>query len=151
MPERIEFLSAVLLTSEDPGRLAGFYREVLGLPLIEEQHGGLASHWGRELRDVHFAVHGEHPARAPGPIRMAFWVFDLEAFVTRLERHGVSLAYPIEPLGEDSLVTAVRDPDGNEVELTQMSASWVEHLAQRRASVADILARRRRTILNPGG
>jgi catechol-2,3-dioxygenase len=55
--ERTEFLSAVLLASRQPDRLAVFYRDVLGLPLHEEQHGSGSVHWGCELGDVHFAIH----------------------------------------------------------------------------------------------
>src|SRR5262249_7658116 len=43
-PERIQFLSAVLLTSREAARLAEFYRDVLGLPLAEERHGNVPQH-----------------------------------------------------------------------------------------------------------
>jgi catechol 2,3-dioxygenase-like lactoylglutathione lyase family enzyme len=145
LPERIEFLSAVLLTSRQPGRLAAFYRDVLGVPLHEERHDAGPSHWGCELGDVHFAIHPADEAddaRGPGPVRLAFWVFDLEAFVRRLEHeHGIRCRYPIQDLGSSSLVTAVADPDGNEVELTQMGRSWVEHLAEHRRQGADVVSR----------
>jgi catechol 2,3-dioxygenase-like lactoylglutathione lyase family enzyme len=145
--ERIEFLSAVLLTSRQPDRLAAFYRDVLGLPLHEERHDSEPSHWGCELGDVHFAIHpaedaAADDARGPGPIHLAFWVFDLESFVRRLENfHGVRCRYPIQDLGSSSLVTAITDPDGNEVELTQMGRSWVEHLAEHRREGADVVRR----------
>jgi catechol 2,3-dioxygenase-like lactoylglutathione lyase family enzyme len=147
VPERIEFLSAVLLTSRQPDRLAAFYRDVLGLPLLEERHGAGPPHWGCELGDVHFAIHpaaaaAEGDSAGPAPIRLAFWVFDLEAFVQRLgTEHGIGPRYPIQNLGSSSQVTAVTDPDGNEVELTQMGRSWVEHLGEHRRSGADVISR----------
>jgi hypothetical protein len=142
--ERIEFLSAVLLTSTQPVRLAGFYRDVLGVPLHEEQHDSGPSHRGCELGDVHFAIHpedaAEDAARGPGPVRLAFWVFDLESFVQRLDKeHGIRCRYPVQDLGSSSMVTAITDPDGNEVELTQMGRSWVEHLAEHRRGGADVI------------
>jgi catechol 2,3-dioxygenase-like lactoylglutathione lyase family enzyme len=143
--ERIEFLSAVLLTSRRPDRLAAFYRDVLGLPLHEERHDAGPAHWGCELGDVHFAIHPADDAAADdahgsGPIRLAFWVFDLRSFVRRLEEeHGVQCRYPIQDLGSSSLVTAVADVDGNEVELTQMGRSWIEHLAEHRRGGADVV------------
>lgn len=145
-PERIEFLSAVLLTSRQPDRLAAFYRDVLGLPLHEERHDPGPSHWGCELGDVHFAIHPAEDAadapRGPGLVRLAFWVFDLEAFVQRIgQEHGIRCRYPIQDLGASSLVTAITDPDGNEVELTQMGRSWVEHLAGHRRVGADVISR----------
>ncbi|HEY6538040.1 MAG TPA: VOC family protein [Candidatus Dormibacteraeota bacterium] len=139
--ERVEFLSAVLLTSREPDRLAAFYRDLLGIPLKAERHGESEQHWGCELGDVHFAIHPSSDRPGPGPIRLAFWVFDLEAFADRLEQAGTKCRYPIQQLGEGSLVTAVEDPDGNEVELTQMGDSWREHLAERRRGGADVIAR----------
>jgi catechol 2,3-dioxygenase-like lactoylglutathione lyase family enzyme len=140
-PERIQFLSAILLTSREPARLTEFYRDVLGLPLVEERHGTTPLHWGCELGDVHFAIHPRDGAPPPGPIRLAFWVFDLESFARGLERRGVSLRYPIRRLGPTSLITAIVDPDGNEIELTQMGEDWLRHLAEHRRQGADVLAR----------
>jgi catechol-2,3-dioxygenase len=37
-PEDVQFLSGVILVSRQPERMAEFYRDVLGLPLTEEQH-----------------------------------------------------------------------------------------------------------------
>jgi hypothetical protein len=68
-------------------------------------------------------------------------VFDLPAFATRLEATGVALLYPVRNLGPTSLVTAIRDPDGNEVELTQMGDDWIAHLSDRRRSGTDIISR----------
>ncbi|MGH7610152.1 MAG: VOC family protein [Candidatus Dormibacteria bacterium] len=142
-PEAIEFLSAVLLTSPDPGRLAVFYRDRLGLPLVEERHDQAEAHWGCELGDVHFAIHPGEPPDGAGPVRLALWVFDLEALVAGLAEQGVECSYPITKLGEGSWVTALSDPDGNQVELTQMSSEWVERLARHRGAGADVIARAR--------
>ena len=137
---RIEFLSAVLITSAEPGRLAAFYRDGLGVPLVSEEHGG-QSHWGCELGDVHFAVHPGESGSGRGSTRFALRDFDLESYVARLQEKGIPCLYPIERLGEGSWVTAVRDPDGNAVELTQMSEQWVRHLAEHRRGGADVLVR----------
>ncbi|MGH7642608.1 MAG: VOC family protein [Candidatus Dormibacteria bacterium] len=149
-PERIGFLSAVLLTSRDPERLAAFYRDVLGIPLLAERHGASPLHWGCELGDVHFAIHPGDDASQLGPIRLAFWVFDLVSFVSRLEQVGTTCLYPIEKLGAGSFVTAVVDPDGNEVELSQMGGAWIEHLAERRRQGADVLVRAAAKPATPG-
>ncbi len=141
--ERIEFLSAVLITSSDASRLATFYRDLLGLPLVEEHHGGEAAHWGCELGDIHFAIHPGPASAGGGGLRLALWVFDLATLVGELERRGVVCKYPIAKLGEGSLATAIEDPDGNLVELTQMSVDWVGHLSERRRQGADVVARSR--------
>lgn len=139
--ERIDFLSAVLIISQDPERLASFYRDGLGLPLIPEEHGGDQAHWGCELGDLHFAIHPGEPGPGPSPVRFALWVFDLTGYVAGLQRKGIQCRYPIQKLGEASWVTAVEDPDGNEVELTQMSGAWLRHLAERRREGSDVIAR----------
>ncbi|MGH7758038.1 MAG: VOC family protein [Candidatus Dormibacteria bacterium] len=137
-PESIGFISAVLITSPDPQRLLPFYRDLLGIPLVEEQHGE-AGHWACELGDVHFAIHPGPVAEGEGRLRLALWVFDLHALAEHLQRRGVSLEYPITTLGNESWVTAVRDPDGNPLELTQMGPGWLEHLRQRRRRGFDLL------------
>lgn len=139
--EPVEFLSAVLVTSPEPARLATFYREVLGLPLAPEEHGGSPGHWACELGDVHFAIHQGETAPGPGPVRFALWVMDLQRMVERLRGLGVELLHPVQRLGEESLVAALLDPDGNEVELTQMGATWFQHLREHRAAGGDVLAR----------
>ncbi len=102
---------------------------------------------------MHFAIHppddaeaGDGAEAAPGggqsPVHVAFWVFDLESFTRRLEtEHGVACLYPIQRLGAGSLVTAIADPDGNVVELTQMGQSWIDHLAERRQARGDVVTR----------
>lgn len=136
--EPIRFLSAVLITSKDPDRLATFYRDTLGIGLVAERHGEGPAHWACELGDIHFAIHPGAGPSGPGPVKLALWVFDLTAFAAHLEDLGVPLEYPITELGSESWVTAVRDPDGNVVELTQMGDSWLWHLADRRRQGSDV-------------
>lgn len=143
-PENIRFISGVLLVSRQPERLMEFYRDVLGLPLAEERHGDTEPHWGCELGDVHFAIHPaadypEDPATGPGPTKLAFMVFDLPRMVAWLAERGVSLCYPPADLGAESRITAVRDPDGNLVELTQLGPGWLDHLKAHRAEGNDLV------------
>jgi catechol 2,3-dioxygenase-like lactoylglutathione lyase family enzyme len=143
-PAGVRYLSAVLLVSVQPERLAAFYRDILGLSLVEERHGDSQAHWGCELGDVHFAIHPledypEDPRDGGGAVKLAFMVFELTELVEWLEANSVPLCYPPQPLGTGSLVTAVRDPDGNLVELTQLGASWLGHLKRRRAEGSDLV------------
>ncbi len=143
--ESLQFLSAILLISEDPARLARFYRDGLGVPLEEEQHGDTALHWGCTLGDVHFAIHpvGNFPG-APEPgvgaVRLAFTVFDLDAYVAALSARGVELLDGPEDRGWCRMAV-VCDPDGNTIELTQLSDGWFIHLEGRRAAGLDVIAR----------
>jgi hypothetical protein len=43
-------------------------------------------------------------------------------------------------LGEESQITAVRDPDGNLVELTQLGPGWLGHLKANRAEGNDLVS-----------
>ncbi|MBS1961265.1 MAG: VOC family protein [Bdellovibrionales bacterium] len=142
--EKIEFLSAILLVSKEPERLAAFYRDVIGIPLEDETHGETFPHYGCELGDLHFAIHPlenfEGRGVGTGSVKLAFTVFDLEAFVARVEKVGVKLAYPPKDLGFAKM-TALDDPDGNHVEFTQLSDGWFKHLEKRRESGADVIAR----------
>ena len=142
-PEDVGFLSGLILVSEQPERLADFYRDVLGLPLAEERHGDTALHWACELGDVHFAIHpvadyiGE--PTATGAVKLAFMVFDLTRLVQWLESRGIALCYPPAELGTQSRITAIRDPDGNLIELTELGPSWLDHLREHRAAGGDLL------------
>lgn len=139
----IDFFSAVLILSDHPERLAKFYRDVLGLPLREESHDDSELHYGCELGDVHFAIHparnfGETRAPTGNRVRLAFAVFDIKSFIARLRGHGVKPDYAPRVVGF-AVMTAVTDPDGNSVEVTQLSESWMSHLRRNRDTGKDIL------------
>jgi len=143
-PEDIRFISGILLVSGQPERLVTFYRDVLGVPLTEEVHDDTEPHWGCELGDVHFAIHPaadypDDPATGPGPVKLAFMVFDLTAMTGWLAERGIPLLYPPMELGSESSITAVRDPDGNLVELTQLGSGWLGHLQSHRAAGGDLV------------
>jgi len=60
--------------------------------------------------------------------------------VAWLDRCGIPLCYPPVDLGEESQITAVRDPDGNLVELTQLGPGWLGRLKANRAEGNDLVA-----------
>lgn len=146
--EKIEFLSGVILVSKDPAGLAAFYRDVLGVELKSEEHDGTLPHWGCDLGDLHFAIHPivDFPdgQSGVGAVKLAFNVFDIEAAAKALIESGVELLYPIRDTGF-FLSTALQDPDGNLVELTQMSDAWFQYLEHRRGQGADVVAQWKET------
>jgi predicted enzyme related to lactoylglutathione lyase len=149
--EEIEYLSAVLLISNDAARLATYYRDVVGIPLEEEKHGDTEPHFGCELGDLHFAIHPRanfpNSAAGVGSVKLAFNVFDMNRFVARMERDGVKFAYPPKDTGF-AVMTATTDPDGNFIEFTQLSEGWFKYLEGRRAKGKDVLiAKKSSTIL----
>jgi len=150
--ETIEFLSAVLVVSTDPKRLADFYRDVVGIPLEDERHGGSLPHWGCTLGDIHFAIHPVEtfPDRRSGvgSVKLAFTVFDIDALARRLEASGVSLVYAPRDTGFFRS-TAIQDPDGNLIEFTELCDDWFEQLEARAAAGNTAAARWRRHNARP--
>jgi predicted enzyme related to lactoylglutathione lyase len=142
--EPIEFLSAVLLVSANPQRLADFYRDVVGIPLQDERHGSTRPHWGCTLGEIHFAIHPVEtfPDKRSGigSVKLAFTVFDMKALIERLEKSGVSLLYPPRDTGF-FWSTAINDPDGNFIEFTELRDEWFEQLDRRRNEGTDVVAR----------
>jgi catechol 2,3-dioxygenase-like lactoylglutathione lyase family enzyme len=124
----VNFLNAVLIVSEQPARLARWYRDVLGLPLEDEQHGGGAgaAHYGCSLRGLHFAIHPTAtyafaPETGTGAVRLAFNVSDIDVFETTLKGQDLDWVFRPVDLGWSRML-ALRDPDGNYVEVVQMKA-----------------------------
>jgi len=142
--EQIEFLSAVLVVSENPERLAAFYRNVVGVPLKDEAHDTSLPHYGCNLGDTHFAIHPVETfpdkRHGVGAVKVAFSVFDINALVGRLESKGVKLLYPPHDTGF-FISTAINDPDGNYIEFTQMCDDWFKSLEARRQSGEDVVSR----------
>jgi predicted enzyme related to lactoylglutathione lyase len=122
-PGAARAFSAILIVSENPERLVGFYREALGIPLGEEEHGDTDLHYGCELGDVHFAIHPRSNFEQigvprTGSVTMAFHVDDASALAESIKAAGYQVEYPPKDLGW-CIMTAVRDPDGNYIEFTQ--------------------------------
>ena len=116
----------------------------MGLPLEDEEHGESLKHYGCELGDLHFAIHPienfDDENSGVSSVKLAFEVFNLDAFVIQLANHGVTPLYPSRKMGP-MLITAIKDPDGNLVEFTQLSDGWYQHLEARRNEGHDIIQR----------
>lgn len=112
---RVGAIDAVMLDSPDEARLAGFYRDELGVPLEEERHGS-ELHWGCFVAGVHFAIHEVTETSAAGGFRLSFQVDDVDLAISELRSRGVAIVdEPHDrPFGR---IAAVADPDGNTVYL----------------------------------
>jgi catechol 2,3-dioxygenase-like lactoylglutathione lyase family enzyme len=112
-------LSAVVFTSPDPQRLAGFYRERLGIPIEPGRHGRMQDHLEGWLGDpahggVHIAVlKGRGPSENAGGAAPTFRVRRLDPCVAALEAAGTPPEHKIADLGEGKRLVSFRDPDGN--------------------------------------
>jgi predicted enzyme related to lactoylglutathione lyase len=112
-------VSAITITSNDPERLAAFYREQLGIPLEVSSHGPMKQHYegwlgSPEQGGVHVAVlKGRGPGADAGGAAPTFRVRGIEAFVSTLPENGAALVHRVADLGEGKRLVSFRDPDGN--------------------------------------
>jgi predicted enzyme related to lactoylglutathione lyase len=112
-------ISAVTITSNDPKRLADFYRSHLGIPLESQSHGPMKEHFEGWLGDperggVHFAVlKGRAAVADAGGAAPTFRVQGIDAFVADLKAVGTAPLHAIANLGEGKRLASFRDPDGN--------------------------------------
>lgn len=112
-------LAVVSIWAEDVPATAHFYRDVIGLQLLEH-HGG-RPHF--ELNGVYLTILQGRPVPAVDtvPARfplMALAVDDLDAVVVRLQAHCVEFPWGIEK-DEVSRWVMFHDPAGNLIELVQ--------------------------------
>jgi catechol 2,3-dioxygenase-like lactoylglutathione lyase family enzyme len=116
----ISDVKSVVLTSQTPDATARFYRDVLQLPLEEEQHRGTARHWACQLGNIHFAIHEQRSfwlpstaAAEPPATVVSFTVNDLDAFLAHLATCGLEVVARTN-IGPMKFI-ALRDPDGRNV------------------------------------
>jgi predicted enzyme related to lactoylglutathione lyase len=108
------------LLARDTERTGAFYREVLGLPLAEEEHGGRHKHYACQLGTVYFTIQLAADLAAPQPgqgydfLQLCFKVTDLDAFLRRIEDLKVTPLHPPRQF-EHTRFTTLLDPDGRHV------------------------------------
>lgn len=113
-------LVGVIMFSQDPDRLASFYREVLDIPFEEAQHGKLKEHLECLFGNVHFAILKKAQIHPGSNITPSFSVPNLPVFVEQLSQRGIKPLHPIIDLGEGKCCSTICDPDGNTVRLIQL-------------------------------
>jgi catechol 2,3-dioxygenase-like lactoylglutathione lyase family enzyme len=116
----VDGLAVVLLLSEDTARTAAFYRDVLGLPLQEEQHGGGHAHFACRLGALYFTIQHAADIGAASPdarrdsMQLCFTVADMARFLESLKARRAEPLHPPRPF-EHTVFTTLRDPDGRAV------------------------------------
>jgi catechol 2,3-dioxygenase-like lactoylglutathione lyase family enzyme len=121
-------LSVVMLLAENADVTAAFYRDVLGIELVEEKHDQRRSHYGGRQGSVYFTI--QWAADFPGPefvrggnsMQLAFTVPDLAAFQAHLQSLHILPVH--EPTRFDQVMfLTLWDPDGRFV---QVMTPWKE-------------------------
>jgi predicted enzyme related to lactoylglutathione lyase len=113
-------LSALTFQSDEPARLAEFYRREIGLPLQLNRHGTVQEHYEGLINGVHIAVL-RAAARLGGPIVPVFRLRSLDACLSETRARGVDVVLKPLALGEEKRVAAFADPDGNVFRLIEIS------------------------------
>lgn len=119
-------LMSLMLSSTDPERLHGWYTSVLPPSTDDQQEQYRVLGYGGfylflDSRDDVGAKTAE-----PGRVVLNFDVDDAPGFVARVDEQGTEWLAPLEDRDGSLFVTAI-DPDGNYVQVIQLSE---EHKAQ---------------------
>ena len=118
MPTRIH---SVIIWTEDLPRLTAFYRDVMGLQL-EMETDGFVAFQGAGGAQLALGAHSEVSGRAKDPYRLMvdFQVDDCQAEYERLKGQGVEF---MRSPGQDegAIIATFADPDGNLLQLFQMT------------------------------
>jgi catechol 2,3-dioxygenase-like lactoylglutathione lyase family enzyme len=119
-------LDHAVIAVSDWERSNAFYRDVLGVEVMEVEYGRVAYVLDGEQRlNVHGPGSTPHPRAAtpvaPGNSDLCFvWDGDVDSARAHLERHGVEIELgPVERTGARGPGTSLyfRDPDGSLLEL----------------------------------
>src|SRR5215510_15484571 len=89
-----QHLAGVILFSQDPERLGGFYKEVLGIPFEPQRHGQIREHLECEFGNIHFAILKKGQIRAGSNITPSFAVENIQEFLEDLSHKGVTPLHP---------------------------------------------------------
>ena len=114
-------IHSVMIGTEDVPRLAAFYRDVMGLkPEMEDgSFVVFAGEGGAQLAlGIHSAVKGQ--AKDPDRVIVDFQVDDCQAEYERLKAKGAEFTRPPSQ-DEGFIVATFLDPDGNTLQLFQMT------------------------------
>lgn len=108
-------LGGLIFTSQNPEKLATFYKEVVGVPFKLQSHGNTPMHWECDYSNIHFAIIQGNTKDGNGVnIVPSFEVEDIEKFI---EIHDLEIQDPIMDLGPAGSVAAAYDIDKNVIRL----------------------------------
>ena len=119
MDIKAQSLAGLVLHSEEPDRLARFYRESLGLPLAPAEHGTVGLHYEGMVGRTHLAL---WKRTAPfGVLVPVFRVDDIDGVAAELRGRGVPAMHKTLDIGDGKRVATFTDPDGNAFRVIQLA------------------------------
>jgi predicted enzyme related to lactoylglutathione lyase len=120
----IKQFSGASIWSEDLNNLLPFYRDVLGLKVVNESPGFVVlGEDGQDSATLGLGTHSEVHGHNSDPARhmVAFTSDDLVADWKRLKDAGVEFIEDPTDYGGDMSIATLKDPEGNLVQLWQYS------------------------------
>jgi predicted enzyme related to lactoylglutathione lyase len=118
MSIRAQSLAGIVLHSEDPARLAAFYKDALGVAVEPVRHGHVGDHFEGMVGQTHVAIW--KPMGKFGVFVPVLRVADVDAASAALRERGVEAMHAVLDIGEGKRVATFRDPDGHPVRLIQI-------------------------------
>jgi predicted enzyme related to lactoylglutathione lyase len=120
----IKKLDWVTIWSEDLNNLLPFYRDVLGMTIVEQSEGFVALAGSEEGPGVCVGTHSEVKGRATDPYRhmVGLAIGDLDAEYQRLSSAGVEFIETPTEYGDGFRMATLKDPEGNLVQISEMKS-----------------------------
>ncbi|WP_206244878.1 VOC family protein [Novosphingobium terrae] len=106
-------LARIILFSADVQRLAQFYQDMLGLPVIRTEQGWVELNAG----GCSLAIHAGASKPGNRPPKLSFYAADVAAARASLIRKGVATLGPIKSAGTFNMCDG-QDPDGNPIQIS---------------------------------
>ena len=118
----VSSINVVYLYVRDVDRSVAFYRDLLGVPLVRDEHDAA---WAEAKLPggIRFALHQSHPGgepQTPSSVVIDFETSDIEAAAERLRAAGVRVGELMRKEWGSAL--EVYDPDGYRIDLFEPPA-----------------------------
>lgn len=112
--QKVKGLSGVIMSSSNPGRLAKFYNDIMGIPMALNSHGTSPDHWECDYKGIHFAILDSKTVSKPANnVVPSFYIDDIDRFIAD---NNIQTDETIMDLG-NAYSIGFNDPDGNTVRL----------------------------------
>src|SRR5471030_3314911 len=80
---KVKGLSGIIMSSANPERLAKFYNDVIGIPMVLNHHGTSPDHWECDYRGIHFAILERKADEKPtNNVVPSFYIDDINQFIS---------------------------------------------------------------------
>ena len=119
------FLTVLILRRKEPQKVANWYKEVLGVPLEDRDHG-----FSFMLGHTHFAIHGLEDGQSPTHgAEFGIYVPNVDEFVRELQAKKFELSDPVRDYPW-ARAAQLKDPLGNVIYLMELPKSSIVEIGK---------------------